>query len=313
MPKHKNKKDNWWFWFAIGLSSYLLTAPNSTIIRVLVGHIEPIEFTFIRSLIVVAISVPFILFSIKKLNRLNLAYSLSAGLCMLIAILSMTYAIKYSSASYTIIIGLLSPILLIVLSRRLTSDRMGFRALGGVALAGMGALIIILAPLLVAGNTSTHFYPIATVLMLINIVFFTLGILFSRKANEAGMPLTANSGFMSIVILLLSFTGMYVTHGIPTDIIHFSIPTWIGIFYSSIVVVFIARIMNIASYEHIGAATIGGLNYLGTIVAIIIPIVLLGEKLPVTIVLGGIVILLGVYLTENHRVKQRNHRYIHGH
>lgn len=313
MVKRKNKKDNWWFWFAVGLSSYLLIAPNATIIRVLVGHIEPLEFTFLRSAIVVAISLPFVVFAIRKFNRLNLMYSLSSGLCMMIAILSMTYAIKYSTAVYTLIVGLLSPIVLIVLSRRLMKDKMGLRAISGVAMAGVGALIIVLAPLLATGNMNSHFYPIATVLMLVNIIFFTLGILLSRKSNEAGMPLTANSGLMSLVILVLSFTGMYSLHGLPLDIIYFSIPTWIGILYSSIMVVFIARIMNIASYEHVGAATTGGLNYLGIIVAILIPIVLLGEKLPITIVLGGIVILVGIYLTENHRVKLKNHRYIHIH
>jgi len=232
---------------------------------------------------------------------------------MMAAIIAMTYAIKYSNASYAVIMSMLSPVTLIVLSRRMTKDRLTIRALSGVALAGIGALIVVLAPVVLGGNTDSHLYPLATCLMLINTVFFTLGIIFSRKSNEAGMSLAANSGLMSLVILVVSFLGMYSTQGLPTDIAQFTLPTWIGILYSSIVVVFIARIMNIASYERVGAATIGGLNYLGTIVAVIIPIVLLGEKLSITIVIGGIVILIGVFLTEKHRTKMKHHKYMQPH
>jgi drug/metabolite transporter (DMT)-like permease len=313
MPKTKKRKENWWLWFTIGLCSYLLIAPNTTIMRVLVGQIQPIEFTFLRSLLIVIIAVPIILFSIRKFNKRNLVFTLGAGLCMLVATISLTYAVKYSSASYAAVMSLVSPIMLIILSQRLMGDKMSFRAIAGVSLAAAGALIVVAAPFIVTGNTTPHFYPLATTLMLFNSFFFTLGIIFSRKSNEAGMPLSANSGLMSVVILIGSSLAMYAVEGVPTDIVHFSLSTWLGIFYSGVVVVFIARIMNIASYEHTGAAVNGGLNYLGTIVAIIIPLVILGEKLSSTVIIGGVIILAGVYLTEKHRAKHHHHRYMHAH
>jgi drug/metabolite transporter (DMT)-like permease len=309
MPKNKNKKDTWWFWFAIGLVSYLLIAPNTTIIRVLVQQIQPLEFTFLRSAMIVIIALPIILFSIRKFNKRNLMFTLGAGLCMTVATASLTYAVKYSSASYAAIIGLLSPILLVVLSSRFMGDKISPRAVAGVALAAAGALVVVALPLIISGKTAPHFYPLATTLMLLNCFFFTLGILFSRKSNEAGMPLAVNAGLMSLVIVIFSFAGMYAVEGLPTDLFHFSPTTWLGIFYSGVIVVFLARIMNIASYERVGAAVNGGLNYLGTIVAIVIPVVLLGETLSSTIVLGGVLILLGVWLTEKHRAKHHHHKY----
>jgi drug/metabolite transporter (DMT)-like permease len=311
MAKNKKRKDNWWYWFTIGLISCLLIAPNATVIRVLVGHIEPLEFTFLRSALIVVVSIPIILLSIHKFNRRNLIYTLGAGLCMTIATICLTYAVKYSDASYAVIMSLLSPILLIVLSNRMMGDKISFRAAAGVALAAAGALVVVITPLFINGDTNPHFYPLATTLLLINNLFFTLGIIFSRKSNESGMPLSANAGLMSFVILAISFLAMYTTEGLPSNVFHFSLSTWLGIFYSGIIVVFLARIMNIASYEHIGAATISGLSYLGTIVGIIIPVVILSEKPSSTVAIGGVLIFVGLFLTEKHRLK--HHRYIHPH
>jgi drug/metabolite transporter (DMT)-like permease len=311
MPKNKHKKDSWWFWFAVGLSSYLLIAPNATIMRVVVGNVEPLEFTFLRSALIVIFAIPFILVALHKFNKRNLMHTLGAGLCMTVATISLTYAVKYSNASYVAIMGLLAPILLVIMSNRLLGDKISLRAIAGVTLAGVGALVVVGAPLFIGNQTTPHFYLLATILMIVNSVSFTLGILFSRKSNEAGMPLSANAGMMSIVIVIFAFLGMYATQGLPTDIASLSPSTWLGIFYSGVIVVFVARVMNIASYEHIGAAATGGLNYLGTIVAVLIPVIALGERPSSTIIIGGIIILIGVYLTEKHR--RKHHKYVHAH
>ena len=313
MPKNKKKQENWWFWLVIGLVASLMIAPNTTVIRVLVGQIQPLEFTLLRSALIVIVSMPFVLISIRKFNRRNLVFTLGAGVSMTIATISLVYAVKYSGASYAAIMGLVSPILLVILSSRFMGDKISPRAVAGVALAAAGAFIVVALPLAASGQSSTHFYPLATTLMLINSLFFTLGTLFSRKSNEAGMPLMANSGLMSVIIATVSFACMYAVEGLPTDIGHFSINTWVGIFYSGVVVVYLARVMSIASFERVGAAATSGLSYLGTIISVLIPIIVLGEKLSSTIISGGAVILVGVYLTEKHRAKHQHHKYMHAH
>jgi len=314
MLKNKKQKDSWWYWLTVGLIAYLIISPNTTVIKLIVGQIEPIEFTFLRAAMIVVVSLPIVIASVRKFNRHNLMYSLAAGLCLAIATLSMAYAVKESDASYTAVTGLLSPILLVVLSSRFMGDKISVRAAAGVAMGAAGTLVIVLAPLLLSGQTTTHFYPLATALMVINCIFFNLNILFARKANEAGMPLPANSGFAALIVTAVSLIGLYaVDKGIPTNITHLSFDTWVGLFYSGVVVVFLARIMNIASYERVGAAATSGLNYLSAIISVIIPVLLLGEKLSSTIVLGGILIFIGVFLTEKHRTKHHHHQYLHAH
>jgi drug/metabolite transporter (DMT)-like permease len=306
----KHKKDNWWFWLTVGLIAYLLVAPNFTIIRVLIGTLQPLEFTLLRSALIVAVSIPFILTSIHKFNRRNLTYTLAAGLCVTVATLSLTYGIKYSSASYAAVVGLLSPILLVILSSRFLGERIRFKAMVGIALATIGALVFIIAPTLL-GSKIGHYYPLATLLLIVYSVFFTLSIIFSRKSNEAGLPLFTNAGLMAVVLLVVSFIGMYTVEGFPTNLSHLSVSDWIGIAYSGIIVVFIARVMSVASYERIGASTSSSLSYLSVIVSVVIPLVYLGESLSYNVVIGGIFILLGVYLIDQHQIKRHKHVFTH--
>ena len=72
--------------------------------------------------------------------------------------------------------------------------------------------------------------------------------------------------------------------------------------YSGVAVLLIARSLNVVTYEHIGSAVVGALDYLEKLLAILIPVVILHETLSVEMVLGGALILCGVYMAEHHKV-----------
>ncbi len=314
MPKKKQKKQSWLFWFGVGLVAALLTAPNMTVLKVLVDDIEPLTLNTIRAAILVAITLPFVVASFHKFTRRNFRYAVIAAISMTIAITSAIYALKYSQASYVVILALLSPIVLVLLSRRIVGEKINFRAAAGITVAALGALTAVALPLMLSGGATMAFYPLATALIAINCIFFPLGIIYMRKSHEAGLPLTAVSGVTSMSILLVCGGLMYFLYGLPTNLGDFSVGTWSGILYSAVIVAFLARIMSVASYERIGSVTSGGLSYIHTVVAIIIPVVILGEQLSIAVVAGGALILLGVYLTERHHIKHYPHiRMFHHH
>ena len=279
-----------------------------TIIKVLVEDIDPMLFNSLRAAIAVTISIPFIIMALRKINKRNLTYAIAAGLCMAVATSSAIYALTFVQASYVIILSLLSPVVFVILSNKLMHEKINARSAAGVSVAAIGALLAVSLPLLLGGETSMEFSPIATTLVLISCFFFPLGLIFYRKAHESGMPFPAIQGISSSVILVISFTTMYVTVGIPLEQLNgLPVSAWIGILYSAIVVIFIARIMSMASLERIGASAYSTISYLENIIAIIIPVLFLGEKLSVAVIVGGMLILVGVYLTEHHRSKHHPH------
>jgi len=77
--------------------------------------------------------------------------------------------------------------------------------------------------------------------------------------------------------------------------------------YSGIVVALIGRALNVWSYERVGGAVMSALGYLETFVAILIPVVVLNEKLSPEMVIGGVLILFGVYIVEHHKHPHAKH------
>lgn len=306
MKQHKKFKKSW---FAIGLIGVLLTTPNPTVIKATTNDLDPVVFNILRFAAVALILLPFILVKRKKLPAKSYKDAIIGGTFMAIAVISYTFAISLSQASYVSIITLLTPILLVVFSTLMVKERVTKRAVAGITLAAIGAMVIVLLPIAVQSNGSFTFYPFATCIALINCVTFPLATIYYRKANESGMSFPMVMSISTWIIILANIICMVILGTeMPQDLHTLN---WLAILYSGVVVALIARIMVVVSYEHVGAAVISSLSYLETFIAILIPIAVLNEKLSVEMVLGGTLILIGVYVVEHHKSKHHKHFHIH--
>jgi drug/metabolite transporter (DMT)-like permease len=80
---------------------------------------------------------------------------------------------------------------------------------------------------------------------------------------------------------------------------HLPWQVWLAVGYSSIMVSYFSRSLAVKSFEHTGAAVKGGLSYLETLLAIALPLIIIGEQLSVEIMAGALLILVGVFLAES--------------
>ncbi len=292
-------------WFLIGLIAAVMAAPNGAIVKYTTNEVSPFIFNGLRFGLMAIICTPYIIASRKKINSKNLRATFVVGFFMFAAVMSYVLAIQASQASYVSILTLLTPVLFVVLSLRLTGESVSRRAVAGITLAALGAFIVVAFPIAFKQGASFRFYPMATFFGLCNVVTFPLAIIYSKKANDKGLPLTAILGIsawfifvitMLISIILRSWSGASLSTG-----------SIVGIIYSGVIVAFLSRIMGVASYEHLGSPVISGLSYVETLLAIVIPVILLGEKLSVEMVVGGALILLGVYFVEHHKSVHHKH------
>lgn len=268
--------------------------------KVVLNSIDPTTFNTLRSAICVLIALPFVVWYWRRLNRQNAVFAIGAGLCTSVAVTLTTYAIQDSQASYVSILGLMSPIMLVVFSSYFFHEKVHLRTAAGVTLAALGALVAVSIPLIIGGRTSFTLYPLATALIVLACFFLPLATILLRKANESGLPLTSTQGISAAVVMVASFVASFALHGAPINLTAVPANAWLGIGYSAVFVIFIARVFTTASFERLGAAATSGLNYLGMIVALIIPVIFLHERLSTAMVVGGVMILLGVYLSEKH-------------
>lgn len=307
MPADMTKKKNTHYWFVIGLIGVLIEAPNATAIKYAIMGTDPYLFNAYRFLIVAVFTLPFIVLAIRKLNAKNMRNILLAGLNMTIAIFAYTWALKLGPASYVSIVTLLTPILLVIFSIRLVGEKIDRRSVAGITLAAIGAMVIVILPIALNQGASFEFYPMSTLLTLVNCVTFSLAIIYSKRANEQGVSMSALIGIYAwfvaaISLLLATMNGVAITAPDSTTF-------WL-IAYSGIGVALIARGMTIVSYEKVGSAVTSALSYLGAFLSILVPVFVLNEKLSVEMVFGGILILFGIYVVEHHNSPHHKHHQI---
>lgn len=293
-------------WFLVGLVSMLLAAPNATVIKYTLGESSPYLFNTLRFFIVAFATTPFFVKAFSKFTKTNVVYTLNAGIFMSIAVVSYVLAIKQSQASYVSIITLVTPITFIFYSLKLTGDRITSRAITGITLAAIGAMIIVLLPVALHQDGNFVFYPIATFYGLINSLSFPLAIIYYKKANESGVPMGAlMSGSAWIICVVNVLMLLFFVH----TPIALNQKLGFGVLYSGLAVALLARALNVISYEHLGAVITSALGYLETFFAVLIPLLLLHEKISVEMVIGGVLILCGVYVAEHH--KSTHHKHFH--
>ena len=271
------------------------------------GSVDPTTLNTLRSAVCMIVALPFVIFYWRRLNRQNFVYAIGAGVCTAVAVTLTTYALQSSQASYVVVMSLIGPIVLVLFSSYFFHEKVKIQAAAGVTLAALGALVAVALPLIIGGQTSLVVYPLATSLIVLASIFLPLATIFLRKANEAGLPLTSTQGISATVVMAASFLATFAIHGTIVNPATVSLQSWIGIGYSALFVIFFARVISTASFERIGSALTGGITYLGIIVALIIPVVFLHERLSAATILGGVLILLGVYVTERHHQTTYSH------
>lgn len=298
-------------WLIIGLVSILLATVNPTLIRAVSADNSAFAFNALRFGLIAIVCTP-LLIRDKHLRKTGgMRYAILAALSMTLATSSYVQAIKMSQASYISILALLSPIVLVVFSLRFTKDKINFRALTGVSIAALGAMVAVVLPLALKEGTFS-FYPLATFLGLLNTLFYPLSSIAYKKANtEHHVSIWALLGMTAWSMTIASiFLWLFVDNAsnlvINNTLVY-------SVLYSGLIVALVARVLNILVYEHIGAARIAALTYLESIITILIPVFVLHEKLSIYMVIGGVLILAGVVIVEHHKSIHHKHYHLFRH
>jgi len=305
----KTKQKIKYLWFLAALAAALLAAPNGMAIKAASDHLDLLTLNSLRFGLIAIVTIPYVLYMWRRFNKKNFKYSIYMGICMTIAALSYSTAIHLSQASYVSIIALGMPIVFIIYSLLMTRERVRMRSITGISLAALGAFLVVALPIINSGSgISTEFDPLATVFAVIDILVFPLAIIFSRKANENGLPIMASFGVSAVIVTIVCtiFSLVFIGPAAYAPAASFDIA--IVIFYSAIFVALIARMLNVASYERIGSMAVSGVSYLESLLAIMLPLIILGERISIEIVIGGVLILVGVYFVETvHNSKKHRH------
>jgi len=190
------------------------------------------------------------------------------------------------------------PIFIAVLGWLILSEKLSWGAAGGIALAGVGVLIIV-----THGDLGTifrgQFGAPGDILILISAPNWAVFSVLSRRGLQ-------NQSATRMLFFVMSFGWIFtsiwlVAAGRLQDFAHLSTGGWIAVLFLGIFCSGLAYIFWYDALKAIPASQVGSLLYLEPLVAVAVAAVLLQEPLLAVEFFGGALILLGVWLVNRRR------------
>jgi drug/metabolite transporter (DMT)-like permease len=204
---------------------------------------------------------------------------------------------RTSVAHSAIIIGM-GPIFVLLISAAARIERITTRKVIGmlVALAGVAVLVRPtysdtmpghpLAPSTLAGDALVALASLA----------FSVFAVFGKKATELYSPIVMNAFAYGVVALaLLPFAGWQARE---FAFAHVSSTGWASLAYMAVFPSAICYIIYYYALSHIAPSRVSAFTYLQPLIATLLAVVFLDERVTAPLVAGGTVIFGGVYLAE---------------
>ncbi|MEK9208909.1 MAG: DMT family transporter [Patescibacteria group bacterium] len=272
------------------------------VIKITLGKIPPDVFILYRFFISGVLAILF--FSIKgiKLPKEKSTLIQLFVYCLLNSSISLGLLFWGTSKTSLLdmsLISLFGPLLLVTAGYFFLKDKITKREKTGTAVAFIGALVIGISPLI---NTSMGDGQIfGNILIFLSLLSgATCGILSKKLMRKDVSPaLLANLSFVIGFFTILPFvffvhSSSYILNSI------YNIPTsaWLGIIYMAVVSGNIAYILNNMGQKTIELSEAAPFAYLYPIFSAILAVILLGDKLTTTIIVGSIITLTGVVIAE---------------
>ncbi len=288
----------------------IIWGAGSPIFKYALDDIPPFTLAFIRFFSASFIFLPLAFHHYKKMN-LKLWWHLIMGAFWGIAVnVSFFFlGLKLAPSINASIISSTGPIVLYVLSLRLLKEKPHPQIIRGMFISLLGALIIILAPIIKSTQLHTLTEQAGMSTFLGNLAFVAAmigGIMLSIDNKQlAGKvhPYTV-TGFQ-FFIGSLAFIPLMVMELESWHFDQLTDKSWIGILYG----VFLSSALAYAAHNFaltkMSAQKVGIFTYLMPVAAVFVAIPLLGEYPDIFFIIGSCTVLAGILIGERHVARKR--------
>jgi drug/metabolite transporter (DMT)-like permease len=205
-----------------------------------------------------------------------------------------------TSVTHTGLIQAIGPIMVLLLSASMRIEALTSRKALGMTISFVGvALLLIERP---AKGSGANW--LGDLILVAACGFFAYYTILMKKIVDRYDPLTLNALVFGLgAILLIPFCAASVA-----EVRWSQVPSraWLGLLYMVLFGSFVAYLIYAFALEKLSASNVAAFAYLQPVMAALMGIWLLGEKISIAAVFGGILILFGLYLTEDARGGRQN-------
>ena len=203
-----------------------------------------------------------------------------------------TAGVKYISSGLGAIIAAIFPIWIVIISY-FRGEKIAKLAVTGVFVCFGGVCVIFYEYL---ADFLRPDFQLGIFLSVIATITWAFGTLYTKKKAASYNPYFS-IGFQMLIssILLFAYNG---ATGISVNLNEIPLNTWLAIAYLVIVGSLITFTVFIYSLQHLPPEMSSLYAYMNPVVAVLLGSIIFGETLSISIAIGGIVTLFGLYLVN---------------
>jgi len=267
-------------------------------------NIDPFLFAFFRFFLAALIIFPFTKYKLKihKVDYLTLVGASLSGITLCITFWFL--GLKLSESINASIIGSAGPLFTLIVAVLYLHEKLKMKTIIGSVISFIGIMIIVWRPDVNSGSVLGNvFFFLATISGMIH------GILIKRLSGKYNF-LSLTFWTFLIGALGLMPLALYSTyaHGFFTNINYQGI---IGLAYGTIFSSVIAYALFAYGMKFLPVNETGVFSYIDIIVTVLVALPLLGESITLPYVIGSVLVLGGIYITETKRFSHHYHKLKH--
>ncbi|MDP3758760.1 MAG: EamA family transporter [Candidatus Daviesbacteria bacterium] len=293
--------------------AHLIWGANFVVAKVTLQEFPPMNLALFRFAIASLLLAPFFLAETKKvkIDKKDLPKLIAIG--VFIITLNITFffeGIKRTSAIDASILSLTVPILSVLFGWWFLKEKVYLVNLLGITLGLAGALVIVGVPQIFSGTVSSQMLT-GNVLIILASISWVLGAIVAKKIL---------SKYSSLIVTAVAFLVGTITFFIPAALEYIQNPGWVNqiTVLGILGLAFMTLLSSISAYFLFEwglsktSVTVADLfHYLEPIAAIGLAVLILGERISTSFLIGGALIAVGAYLGT--LAKEAHHRHHKAH
>jgi len=283
--------------YALIIVMVVLWAGNYTVGKVVLRDFPPILLGCLRIIMAAFFIAPLYGWQQKGRSWLNADWRylivlgvFGVGLNQLFFILGLSR----TSVVHSVLIIAMTPIFVLVIAASIKQERLTFRKAAGMLIAVGGVAILNALPSSEPpGRGPTLLGDFLIFLAGLTFALFTV---FGKEVSSRHSSITVNTfSYVSGALALAPLT-LWMGHDFPFERV--SVLGWTSLAYMALFPSVICYLIYYYALTYIPASRVAAFNYLQPVLATLMAVVALGERVTWPLVAGGAVIFSGVYLTE---------------
>jgi len=279
------------------LSAFLLIllaccwGPSFLFIKVAIPYLDPITLTLFRigvAVILLYLVLKFKGINLPKFGKIWQHFAILGLIGSSIPFSLFNFAEQYISSSLAAILNGMVPLFTIVLAHFSTdNDRLSKSKFWG-AIIGFGGLLILVIPKLFEAKATI----LGVFAILVAVTCYSISFVYSKKNLKGVNPLVSSTSQLMVGTLFL--LPLSLIFGNPFNIIYLPILPILAVLSLAFFGTACAFILFYKIIEMASASYVSMVNYMIPIVGMILGIVVLGEDVNLTSIIGCFVIVIGV-------------------